>query len=60
MTRHPTTVPMHCPDCGATVCLPVTRSLIARLLTGSDDIDYKPLDDHMVVCEAERILEAAE
>lgn len=59
MTRHPTTVPMHCPTCGATVCLPVTQSLIvgdvARIL-----VDGTAMEAHMVVCEAEGILEDAE
>lgn len=55
MTRHPTTVPMHCPTCGATVCLPVTQTLSfddeTRIL-----VDGTAMETHMVVCEAEKII----
>lgn len=53
-----TAVPVRCPDCGITVALPVTRSLIVGN-TASIYVDRGPLDEHMVVDEAEKILEGA-
>lgn len=57
--KPPTAVPVRCPECGATVALPVTRSLIVGNVA-SLYVDRGPLDEHMVVDEAERVLEGAE
>lgn len=59
MKRHPTTVPMRCLLCGATVRMPVTQSLIVGDVM-QVQVDGTAMEAHMVVCEAERILEAAE
>lgn len=57
--KPPTSVPVRCPECGITVALPVTRSLIVGN-TASIYVDRGPLDEHMVVHAAERVLEGAE
>lgn len=56
--KPPTTVPVRCPECGTTVALPVTRSLIVGN-TASLYVDRTPLDEHLVVHAAEKILEGA-
>ena len=57
--KRQTTVPVRCPECHTTVALPVTRSLIVGN-TASLYVDRGPLEEHLVVCEAERLLEGAE
>lgn len=56
MIRHPATVPVACPECGAKVPLPVIQTLIIGD-TATIRIDGEALEAHMVVCAAERILE---
>lgn len=56
--KPPTAVPVRCPECGIRIALPVTRSLIVGN-TASLYVDRGPLDEHMVVHVAERILEDA-
>ena len=53
-----TSVPTYCPECGVPVALPVTRSLIVGN-TASLYVDRGPLDEHLVVHDAEKILEDA-
>ena len=56
--KPPTSVPVRCPECGTTVALPVTRSLIVGN-TASIYVDRGPLDEHQIAHEAEKILEDA-
>lgn len=56
--KPPTAVPVTCPECRSKIPLPVTRSLIVGN-TASLYVDLGPLDEHLVVHVAEKILEEA-
>lgn len=56
--KPPTAVPVRCPECGLRIALPVASCLtVGNVATVR--LDSALLDEHMVVHQAEKILEGA-